>query len=105
MFTVFTVTCINHCDFFYCSPITGLSADMHNVLSIAGPVTFFSGIIIAGLRYPRAKEEFLRSSERGLVKFQRQNLRIARVSINSKLYLCLIFFLLDTAVHNKPNDF
>ncbi|XP_078341154.1 complex I assembly factor TIMMDC1, mitochondrial-like [Crassostrea virginica] len=59
-------------------PYTGLSADMHNVLSIAGPVTFFSGIIIAGLRYPRAKEEFLRSSERGLVKFQRQNLRIAR---------------------------
>lgn len=60
-------------------PISVISADMHNVLSIATPVTLFSGLIIAGLRYPSAKVDFLKSPERGLVKFQRKNLRMARI--------------------------
>lgn len=60
-------------------PVSVISADLHNVLSIAAPVTLFSGIIIAGLRYPNAKSDFLKSPERGLVKFQRKNLRMARM--------------------------
>lgn len=60
-----------------------ISADLHNVLSLAAPMTLFSGMIIAGLRYPSAKFDFLKSPERGLVKFQRKNLRMARVSDRS----------------------
>ncbi|XP_062607296.1 uncharacterized protein LOC134269092 [Saccostrea cucullata] len=60
------------------NPLTKFSADFYNVFSIAAPVTIFSGIIIGALRYPRAKEDFMRSPERGLVKFQRKNLRMAK---------------------------
>ncbi|XP_056000410.1 uncharacterized protein LOC125655705 isoform X2 [Ostrea edulis] len=59
-------------------PLTIFSADLYGVLSMATPVTLVSGVIIAGLRYPRAKEDFMKSPERGLVKFQRSNLRMAR---------------------------
>jgi hypothetical protein len=59
--------------------MTVFSADLYAVLGMATPVTLVSGVIIAGLRYPRAKEDFMKSPERGLVKFQRSNLRMARV--------------------------
>lgn len=67
-----------------------ISADLHNVLSLAAPMTLFSGMIIAGLRYPSAKFDFLKSPERGLVKFQRKNLRMARVSdhLYPNIYQC-----------------
>lgn len=60
-------------------PMSVISADLHNVLSLGAPMTLFSGMIIAGLRYPSAKFDFLKSPERGLVKFQRKNLRMARM--------------------------
>ncbi|XP_061186487.1 complex I assembly factor TIMMDC1, mitochondrial-like [Saccostrea echinata] len=60
------------------NPLTKFSADLYNVFSVAAPVTIFSGMIIGALRYPRAKEDFMRSPERGLVKFQRKNLRMAK---------------------------
>lgn len=73
-----------------------ISADLHNVLSLGAPMTLFSGMIIAGLRYPSAKFDFLKSPERGLVKFQRKNLRMARVSDHlypKHLSMCLSMYL------------
>lgn len=46
-----------------------ISVDLYNVFSLGVFMIFFFGMIIAGLRYFSVKFDFLKSLERGLVKF------------------------------------